>query len=356
MEPLITEADAAAVHAYLVSGGWLTEYRQTRLFEQLICEYTGARYCLTTPSGTLALFLALSASGVGRGDDVLVPDLTMVASATAVLLAGANVRFVDVEPGTFCLDLTAAERAMTERTGAVILVSLNGRAPGGVEAFVEGCRRRGVTVIEDAAQSLGSFVAGRHLGTIGDCGCFSFSSQKLVTTGQGGAVVTDDELTYERMQALRDFGRRGAGSDHYLTVGWNLKFTDLQAVVGIEQLRRLPALVARKKELFGLYREQLDEIEAVVVPETDLEAVTPWFIDVLVPGEIRTSLAAHLRARGIGSRPFYPALHAEPAFGIDGAFPVACGISERGLWLPSSLRLSDQEVERICRAIRDFFG
>jgi perosamine synthetase len=354
MEPLVTEADTEAVHAYLRSGGWLTEFRETRKFEASLCEYTGARFCVAAPSGTMALFLALKACGIGPGDDVVVPDLTMAASATAVILAGGGVVFADVEPETLCLDLAAAERLISPRTKAVMFVSLNGRSPADLAGFVDRCRARGVKVIEDAAQSLGSFHDGRHLGTIGDCGCLSFSSQKLVTTGQGGAVITNDEETYRRMGLLRDFGRLEGGSDHYVSVGWNLKFTDLQAVIGLEQMRRLPALVGRKKAIYAQYREGLAGIRGLAMPETHLADVTPWFVDVLVDRALKQPLMAHLHANGVGSRAFYPPLHAEPAFMRPGSHPVATDISGRGVWLPSSLRLEDDQIAAICSLIRAF--
>lgn len=354
MEPVITDAERAAVDAYLASGGWLTEFEQTRLLEKSISDYTGARYCVMAPSGTLALFLALSAYGIGRDDEVIVPDLTMAASATAVILAGGKVVFADIDPDTLCLDLDRAERMFSARTRAVMFVSLNGRAPEAFAGFAERCRSRGIKLIEDAAQSLGSFAAGRHLGTIGDCGCFSFSSQKIVTTGQGGAVVTNDEQTYRQMRLLRDFGRSSGGSDHYLSVGWNLKFTDLQAVVGLAQMRRLPALVERKKKIFALYREGLSAIPGIEIPRTDLANVTPWFVDALVDKSLKRSLMEHLHRNGIGSREFYPPLHAEPAFARNGSFPVASEVAGRGLWLPSSLRLEDTQIERVCDLVRRF--
>lgn len=356
MEPVVTAADAAAVRAYLESGGWLTEFRETRRFEASLCEYTGARFCVAAPSGTLALFLALKANGIGSDDEVMVPDLTMAASATAVILAGGTVKFVDVDPVTMCLDLALAEQLISAQTKAVVLVSLNGRSPAGLAAFIARCQARGVRVIEDAAQSLGSFHEDRHLGTIGDTGCLSFSSQKLVTTGQGGAVVTDDEEAYRRMGQLRDFGRLAGGSDHYLSVGWNLKFTDLQAAVGVAQMTRLPELVARKKEIFAQYRDELAGIGGIEIPATDLDRVTPWFVDVLVDAPVKRPLMAHLHAQGIGSRPFYPPLHAEPAFATGQSLPVAEELSGRGLWLPSSLRLAQRDITRVSAAIRQFCG
>ena len=214
---------------------------------------------------------------------------------------------------------------------------------------------RGIKVIEDAAQSLGSFQGGRHLGTIGDCGCLSFSSQKIVTTGQGGAVITDDAALFERMGLLRDFGRREGGSDHYLSVGWNLKFTDLQAVIGVSQMRRILQIVERKRAIFARYREQLAGVSGVEFPETDLSNVTPWFVDVLLRDvAAKSALMAHLKSHGIGSRPFYPPLHAEPAFNFAGRFPHAEAVSAGGLWLPSSLRLADADIDRVCDRVRAF--
>jgi perosamine synthetase len=355
MEPVVTDADISAVNAYMRSGGWLTEFEETRRFEQQIANFTGVQHCTVAPNGTLALFLALAACGISRDDEVIVPDLTMAATATAVLLAGGKVVFADIDPNTLCLDSSRVEELITPRTRAIVFVALNGRSPGNLAEVVARWQRRGVRVIEDAAQALGSYVGGRHLGTLGDCGCLSFSSQKIVTTGQGGAVVTSDEQVHATMRLLRDFGRTEGGTDRYLRVGWNLKFTDLQAVIGIQQLRRLPALIEQKRQLFAWYGEMLDGVSEIQLPRTDLTEVTPWFVDILVEADVRDGLAAHLRRVGIGTRPCYPALHAEPAFRVDGSFPVAQEISTRMLWLPSSLRLGRDDVARICDAIRAFY-
>jgi perosamine synthetase len=354
MEPLVTAADVAAVTKYLQSGGWLTEFRETRRFEDGLRNYTGGRFCVAAPSGTLALFLALKGIGIGPGDEVIVPDLTMAASATAVLLAGGDVVFADVEPRTLCLDLDAAFDRVTARTRAVMFVSLNGRSPAGLVGFIDRCHGQGIKVIEDAAQSLGSFHDGRHLGTLGDCGCLSFSSQKIITTGQGGAVLTNDESLHRAMGLLRDFGRLQGGSDHYTAVGWNLKFTDLQAVIGVSQLGRLPAIIARKRAIYQRYREHLAGIAGLELIETDLAAVTPWFVDVLVDAAMKRPLMSYLHERGIGSREVYPPLHAEPAFARAESYPVASDASARGLWLPSSLALTDADIERVSAAVRAF--
>jgi perosamine synthetase len=356
MEPLLTDADRSAVEEYLRGGGWLTEYEQTRRFERAICDYTGSRYCSITPNGTLALFLALAAKGIGAGDEVIVPAFTMAATATAVILAGGGVVFVDVEPKTLCMDPEQVEAIISSRTRAIIFVSLNGRAPAGLRQRIADWRRRGLVVIEDAAQSLGSYAEDRHLGTLGDAGCFSFSSQKIVTTGQGGAVVTDDAQVFERMRLLRDFGREHGGIDQYKTVGWNLKFTDLQAVIGVSQMERLPSLVERRRDIYASYRERLEQLRSVRMIATELAQVTPWFVDVMVDVEVRDDLIEFLSKRGFGARPFYPSLPGEPAFGAKQSHPVAQQVARSGMWLPSSLHLTEDQIDEVCSAIRDYFS
>ncbi len=354
MEPWIGEEERLAVDAYLASGGWLTEFKKTQELEGMLASYVGAKHCVITHSGTIALALALMAMEIGQGDEVLVPDYTMIASANAVRLAGGTPVLVDIEPETLCMDLRLAERAITPRTKALMLVTLDGRAPN-MEAFQRFCRQRGLSLLEDAAQSLGSTQHGKHLGTFGLAGCYSFSMPKVITMGQGGAVVTDDDSLDRRLRLVKDFGRERAGVDSHIALGYNFKFTDLQAVVGIEQMKKLPWRVTRKKKMYRQYQRLLEGLPEVELVKTNDE-VSPWFIDMLAPAQRRDALAAFLKERGIGTRPFYPAIHTQaPYAGVSGAFPVSVGTSQRGLWLPSSSFLSDQDIERVCTEIKAFF-
>jgi perosamine synthetase len=338
------------------SGGWVTEYQKTREFEERIAKYTGAKYCSVVSNGTISLILALIACGVGSGDEVIVPDYTMVATANAVKLTGAEVVFVDIRPETLCMDFGLMQKALSPHTKAVILVTINGRYPENLEEFVTFCQQNGVKLIEDAAQSLGSFKDGRHLGTFGDMGSFSFSAPKVITTGQGGALVTNNESLIERIRLLRDFGRTEGGSDHYLTMGWNFRFTDIQAVIGIEQMKKLPWRVQRKKEIYALYHQYLDGMAEVIFIPTELKNTSPWFIDILVEHGRRDEMINYLKEKGIGTRPFYPALHAEPVYARKGSYPVAERVASQGLWLPSSSNLDDETIRRICAEISAFYG
>lgn len=353
MEPVFDENEREAMHTYFLQGGWGTEFRQTRIFEEMIREYTGAKHCWMMPNGTLSLSCALTAAGIGAGDEVIVPDYTMAATPNAVHLIGAKAVFADINRRNLCLDFEKMKEAVTEKTKAVILVSLNGRCPDHIEEYAAFCRERGIHLIEDAAQSLGSFYRGKHLGRYGETGSFSFSAPKIITTGQGGALITDDDEISEKIKKIRDFGRASGGSDHYLTMGWNLKFSDFQAVVGIEQMKKLPERVKRKKEMGRLYESMLAGIPGVETIKTDYNDTPPWFIDILC--EKRTELKEWLKEKGIGTREFYPPLHSEPVYGYDMSFPVTEEASAKGLWLPSSMRVTDEQIGYICGAVRSFY-
>jgi perosamine synthetase len=353
MEPWIGPEEKQAVFQYLDSGGWLTEFKRTQEFERMIAEYVGSKYCSVLSNGTVTLFTALLALGIGQGDEVIVPDFTMIASANAVILTGAKPVLVDVERETLCLDLHLTERAITPKTKAIMVVSLDGRYPD-MEKVLALARKHNLFVLEDAAQSLGSRCKGKHLGTFGEIGSFSFSSPKVITTGQGGALVTDDQVLFEKISLIKNFGRRNSGVDYYEVLGYNFKFTDLQAVIGIEQMKKLDWRVQRKKEMFAVYQRALRDAPQVEFIKTNLDDTSPWFIDILVPDA--PSLAEFLKKRGIDTRPFYPPIHSQPPYQVRGDFPASDYVSTHGLWLPSSSFLTDEEILRVCGEIITFYG
>ncbi len=351
MEPSYDEEEIAAVTAYLRSGGWITEFKKTTELEEAIAEYVGSKHCIMLPNGTLSLWVALVALGIGKGDEVIVPDFTMVASANAIVLSGATPVFVDIAEDDLALDLSKTEATITPKTKAILLVSMNGRCAR-VHEFQKLANARNIHLIEDAAQSLGSFVGGTHLGTFGIIGSFSFSVPKIITMGQGGALVTDDDTLATKIRFFKDFGRPSGGSDDYQALGFNLKYTDLQAVFGIEQMKKLPSRVTRKKEMYARYHAVLSKIPQVTLIETS-EETAPWFVDIFVSDPDK--LAAFLKGRGIGTRRVYPALHTRSFLKAFGEFPVSTEMTRKGLWLPSALTLTDSDIDRVCKAITDFF-
>ena len=356
MRPLFGEEEKKAICDYMDEDGFITEFKRTAPFEQMIADYTGAKHCIVVNNGTISLTLAAMAVGVVAGDEVIVPNYTMIASPNAVKMFGAVPVFVDVEPDTLCLDIELVKKAITPKTKAIMLVSANGRPPSvGIAAFEALAKEKGIELIEDSAQSLGSwFPDGRHVGRAGRVGSFSFSSPKIVSTGQGGALITDDDEVARRLRRLKDFGRSGGGNDIHDSIGFNFKFTELQACIGIEQMRKVPARVIRKKEIWKRYQEKLAGIDGVSLFPHDLALTAPWFIDVRV--ERREGLIDYLKQRNVGTRVMYPPITHQAAYNLPGDYPVSEDVGRRGLWLPSAVQLSDEEIDHVCAAIRDFYA
>jgi len=352
IEPWIDENEVNHMTEYLRSGGWLTEFKKTAEFEQMIADYTGSKFCSVVSNGTVSLAIALWAAGIGKGDEVLVPNFTMIATANAVRLVGALPVLVDVEPRTLCMDLDCAEKTLTKKTKAISLVSLNGRAPD-MTAYQDFCKEHNLFFLEDAAQSLGSFQNSRHLGTFGDIGSFSFSSPKIITTGQGGALITDNETLYNKIKKIKDFGRKNGGTDWHDMMGFNFKFTDIQAVIGIEQMKKLPARVRRKKQIYQLYVSELNEVESLEFIPTSGETA-PWFVDIYV--ENPPQLLEFLKKHQVGTRMVYPPINHQKLYADERKYPVSEWYCCRGLWLPSSSFLTDDQVLHICKLIKTFFS
>lgn len=355
MRPLFGSDEKAELMAYLEEDGFFTEFKKTEAFERQIAEFTGARHCVVVNNGTVSLTLAAIALGIRPGDEVIVPDYTMIATPNSVRMLGAQPVFVDVDPNTLILDLAATRAAITPKTRAIMMVSANGRAPNcGIEEFESLARETGVALIEDAAQSLGSFYAdGRHIGRAGAIGSFSFSAPKIISTGQGGALITDDDGLANKLRRLKDFGRAAGGTDLHDSIGYNFKFTELQACVGLAQMRQLTGRIERKKEICRRYSIGLAGIHDIKLFDHDLNLCTPWFIDCRA--ERRDELAAYLKAKGIGTRNMYPPIHRQIAYDLPGHYPVAEEIGRNGLWLPSMIQITNEQIDRICSEIRKFY-
>lgn len=356
MEPSFGEEEKKAVCDYLDEGGWITEFRRTAEFERLIANYTGAKHCIVVNNGTISLTLAAIACGIQAGDEVIVPNFTMIATPNSVKMFGAIPIFVDVEPETLCLDIELVEKAITVKTKAIMLVLANGRYPKvGIEAFISLAAKYNLVLIEDSAQSLGSFYPdGRHQGTVGKIGSFSFSAPKIISTGQGGALITNDDEIAFKLGRLKDFGRSGGGNDIHDSIGYNFKFTELQACIGIEQMKKLEWRVVRKKEILKLYQQLLSNVPQISFFSQDLEFTTPWFIDILA--EKREELQAYLKENEIGTRVMYPPINKQKAYNAEGEHPMSNSIGEKGLWLPSSVKLTDDQIKFIASLISKFYS
>ena len=319
----------------------------TREFERKVAACVGTRHAVAVTSGTAAIALALMAAGIGPGDEVLVPDLTFIATANAVRLAGADVKLVDVEPVRFGVDPDAVRAAIGSRTRALVTVDVNGRGADytRLEAI---CRERDLVLICDAAEGLGSRFVGRMLGSFGVAGCFSFSANKTITAGQGGMIVTDSDALHDRLRELKDQGRRKGGTggdDMHPVLGFNFKFTDLQAAVALAQFEEIEQRLAQAVRRDEAYRERLSNQPGLrLAPTSEPGEVRQW-TDVLIEG--RGKIVAALEAEQIASRNFWFPLHRqEPYCGADGAFANSISVSERGLWLPSRLDMNEADIDR----------
>jgi perosamine synthetase len=342
----------------VLAGNFLNDGDYTTRFENELAARLGCKYAVAVTSGTSALFAALVALGIGPGDEVIVPDVTFIATANAVTWAGATPVLVDVCPDTLTIDPDAVARAITSRTRAVIPVHVSGR-PADLTALLDLARRHNLALLEDAAEALLSRYHGRCLGTLGQAGCFSFSPNKTITTGQGGAVVTNDERLHLRLREIKDQGRRHrgtGGNDIHPCIGYNLKFTNLQAAVGLAQLDYLDERVERLRNLYRAYHRQLVDIDGLTLLSFDLnDGAVPQWMDVLT--DQRDELDRDLREHHMDCRPFWYPIHTQAPYRLsDDVFPHSSRQVPRAMWLPSAFTLTDEDVARVCGQVRRFFS
>lgn len=352
--PQVGTSEYGLVNAVL-RGNWLNDGELTARFERQVASMLGCRHVVAVTSGTAALFLSLKALGVGAGDEVIVPDVTFIATANAVTMTGATPILADVDRKTLTLDPESLRQAITPRTAAVIPVHVSGRAAR-LTAVSNIAQKHGLHVVEDAAEALMSrATTTRYLGTIAKLGCFSLSANKTITTGQGGLIATNDPALEQRLRELKDQGRgaRGTGgADEHPVVGFNFKFTDLQAAVGLGQLQMLPRRIERMRAIYRRYQENLHGVEGLELYGFRDGEVPQW-TDARC--ERRDELVNYLAQHGVQCRPFWRPLHTQqPYHRSDGKFPVASEIGPQSVWLPSSFTLSDADVDEISALVRQF--
>lgn len=342
--------------AEVIESNYLNDGDVTERFERAVAVKLGAKHAVAVTSGTTAIFAALMAAGVGRGDEVIIPDLTFIATANAVTLTGAVPVLVDIDPDRLTMDPSSVAAAVTSRSRAIVPVHVSGRATD-MAAIDLIARQHGLAVIEDAAESFVSCHAGRPLGTFGLAGCLSFSPNKSITTGQGGMVITNDDTFAGRVRELKDQGRpvRGTGGDDlHPTIGFNLKFTNLQAAVGLAQIERLDERLGRQRAIYERYRIGLGGLSGIRILDFDIASgETPLWTDALV--ERRDELDAYLSDRSMGCRRFWLPIHTQTPYEQDGRkLGHATSASAQALWLPSAFTLTDQDVDLVCEAIGAF--
>jgi perosamine synthetase len=332
-------------------------------FERAFADYIGTRYAIALPSCTSAIHLALAALGVGPGDEVVVPEITWIASAAPVSYVGATPVFADVDAETWCLSPASFERSISPKTRAVIPVDLYGGTPD-MDAIREIAARRGIAVIEDAAEAFGAERDGKRTGSFGDAATFSFHGSKTLTTGEGGMLVTDSEDLYQRALVLRDHGRPpGDRAFRNTEVAFKYRMSAMQAALGLAQTERGEELVARKRTIFGWYREALAGLPGITLNHEEPGTRNVyWMVTAILDPAVwpaRDAVISRLREEGVDCRPFFHPLSSLEAYaghpsavGARDRDPVAYAISPRGLNLPSGMNMTAELVDRVCACLR----
>jgi perosamine synthetase len=357
-EPSIGEREVELV-ADAVRSGWVSSIGEyVTAFEDELASRCGVAHAIATSNGTTALHLALAVGGIGPEDEVIVPSLTFVATAAAVRYLGAAPVLADSDPAHWCVDPEDVESRITPRTRAIVAVDLYGH-PADMGPLADLATAHDLVLVEDAAEALGATYRQRPAGGLGVLGVLSFYGNKLITTGEGGAVLTDDPALAERARFLRDHAMDPNRRYWHAEIGFNYRITNLQAALGVAQLERLDEFLERKRALAAAYREGLGDTPGVTLQEEQPWASSSWWMTtLLIDGSVldRDELAGRLRADGVDTRPVFVPLHLLPPYRQTGPMPVAEAIGSQGLSLPSSTVLSDSELEYVIASVRSGMG
>lgn len=340
-----------------VKSGWVSSLGSyINEFEQSFAEYCGTKYALTTSNGTTAIHLALASYGIKTGDEVIIPDLTFIATANAVAYTGAKVVSVDIEEDTLCIDPVQIEKAITENTKAIIPVHLYGHPANTIE-INRLAKKYNLLVLEDAAEAHGAEILGQKTGSLADCGIFSFYGNKIVSCGEGGMITTNDEAFYRRAKYLRDQAMSGSKRYWHEEMGYNYRMTNLQAALGLAQLHRIDELIDNRIKTFKVYENYLSDIPGIKLNFTANYARNVyWLVCLEIKGyteEDRNAIMKDLELRGIETRPyFYPVSDMPMYEGNPKSTPVTHTVYQRGINLPSYFDIKPEDIEYVCECLR----
>jgi len=335
---------------------WITGGPKLKIFQEKIAKICKVKYAIGVCNGTQALYVALKALGVGSGDEVIVPDFTFIACSNAVIWTGAKPVFVDVDKRTFNIDPKEIKKAITKKTKAIMPVHIYGQ-PAEMDEIIKIAKKHNLYVIEDAAEALGAKYKGKPVGSFGHVACLSFYADKVITTGEGGMVLTNDPQIAKRVTILLNQGRMGRGWYIHEKIGFNFRMSDIQAAIGLAQLKKFKKIVKKRKKMERLYKRYLRSVKEVKFPYISPKVFNiPFRFTILV--EDPQSLMEFLKKEGIKTaRSFYP-LHLQPCYKnlkIKGKFPNSLFAYQRILRLPSGNTLTEKKVKFVCEKIKSFF-
>jgi len=363
--PDITESEIQAACEVLRSPD-LSLGPKVAEFELAFAKYIGRRRAVTVNSGTSALFLCLSALGIGPGDEVITTPFTFISSATSIMMTGAKPVFVDIDPVSLNLEPANIEPAITAKTKAILAVEVFGN-PGGIDKVCRIAAKHDLSLIEDGCEALGSALGGKKVGTFGTVSVFGFYPNKQITTGEGGMILTDDDSLADICVSLRNQGRgENGGWLAHERLGYNFRLSDINCAIGIVQLSRIDEIKAKRREVAGWYRQMLAGDERLVVPVEPPNCELSWFVFVvrLADGfspERRKEILDQMARRNIQVSNYFPPVHLQPfiaeQFGHEyGDFPVTERVSERTIALPFYNNLPKDHVGIVCKALKEVLG
>lgn len=339
-----------------VASGWISSLgAYVTRFEKEFADFCGTTHAITVSNGTVALHLALHALGIGEGDEVIVPDLSFIATANAVLMTGATPIFADIDAESLCIDPRSLAELITPRTRAVIPVHLYGH-PADMEAIGQLAEAHGLAVIEDAAEAHGSAIGNARVGSFGDCATFSFYANKNMTTGEGGMIVTNDDALAHELRVLRDHAMSPTKRYWHEKMGFNYRMTNLQAALGCAQMEQVNGFLEKRRTLFDGYAERLADVPGIRLNREAAGTTNSyWMICAEVEGadaNKRDRICAALRTHGVDTRPYFYPMSQMPYIDLPASTPVAHRISASGFNLPTYLSLDDVDLDAICGAVR----
>ena len=357
IEPWIDDEEREQLQR-VIDSTFVTEHVLTKEFEQKIKNLTGSKHAISMTNGTAALFCCLKALGIGEGDEVIVPDMTFIATSNAVLMAGAKPILVDVTTKDLGIDVKRLIECINPRTKAVMPVHLYGGASNLVE-IKKVCDLYGLFLIEDAAQGVGVRYNKQHVGTFGDLGILSFYGNKTITCGEGGIVLTDDDELAASCYRLKNHGRDKKGVFVHSHIGYNFAFTEMQAAIGIAQMNKLDRIIKKKKQIRDKYVTELGTIEGFKSLNFD-DHITPvyWFTSFF--SSRKKELQEFLKQKNIQTRDFFYPLHKQPCYSQFNLnkdnFTVSSMLYEKGISLPSAVNLSDENHNKVIECVAEFFS
>lgn len=364
-EPLLNGKEKQYLNECIDTGWISSEGPFVTQFEQNFATRVGRKYGIAVCNGSMAIDAAIVALGIGEGDEVILPTFTIISCAAAIVRAGAIPVVVDCDRHTWNMDIQQLEAKITLKTKAIMVVHIYG-LPVEMNPVLEIAAKYGLKIIEDAAEMHAQTYHGKPCGSFGEISTFSFYPNKHVTTGEGGMIVTDDEILAQKCRSLRNLCFQPQQRFVHEELGWNLRMTNLQAALGLAQLERLDEFIERKRNMGKLYTELLADISELQLPitKTDYADNIYWVYGVVLKDEVpfdAKEFMQKLAAAKIGTRPFFWCMHEQPVFKKMGLFaeescPIAEKIARRGFYLPSGLALNNEQIETVVKAVKNIFS